>query len=53
MDNTYQCQVCGQVYDPRNGDNKQGIPPETPFERLPNHWICPICGSSKDLYQES
>ncbi len=43
----YKCSVCGYLYDPEVGDPNQEIPPEIPFENLPNNWICPICGAVK------
>lgn len=47
----YRCTVCGYVYDPSLGDSESGIPPETPFEKLPENWVCPLCGASKDLFE--
>lgn len=47
----YICRVCANVYDPEFGDSEDGIPPGTPFENLPDNWICPVCGSSKDKYE--
>ncbi|MGC8646192.1 MAG: rubredoxin [Thermoplasmata archaeon] len=46
----YQCQVCGYIYDPDEGDETQGIPPGTTFENLPESWVCPVCGASKDMF---
>ena len=43
----YECEVCGYVYDPAEGDEGQGIPPGTPFEDLPDEWVCPICAAAK------
>lgn len=43
----YRCEVCGYVYDPEKGDPDGDIPPGTPFEDLPDDWICPICGAGK------
>ncbi len=37
--NKYVCDVCGYVYDPDNG-----VKPGTPFEALPENWVCPLCG---------
>ncbi len=33
------CTVCGYVYD---GD--------TPFEELPDDWVCPLCGEPKSVF---
>ena len=39
----YQCLECAYIYDPAKGDPKHGIPPGTPFEKLPLTWRCPEC----------
>ncbi|MFA6009168.1 MAG: rubredoxin [Desulfobacteraceae bacterium] len=43
----YECNVCGYVYDPENGDPDNGIAPGTAFEDLPDDWRCPLCGVEK------
>lgn len=48
----YVCGVCGYVYDPVEGDPSQGIEPGTPFEDLPDDWVCPDCGVSKDEFSK-
>jgi flavin reductase (DIM6/NTAB) family NADH-FMN oxidoreductase RutF/rubredoxin len=47
----YKCSVCGYIYDPAKGDADGGIPPGTPFEKLPDDWTCPVCGASKDQFE--
>jgi len=47
----WECTVCGYVYDPAKGDPDANIPPGTPFEELPDDWVCPDCGSSKDMFE--
>jgi len=47
----WECMICGYVYDPEIGDPDSGIPPGTPFEELPDDWVCPECGASKDEFQ--
>lgn len=47
----YICRVCATIYDPERGDPEDNIAPGTPFEELPDTWICPVCGSSKDKYE--
>jgi len=47
----YVCQVCGYVYDPAAGDPDSGVPAGTPFEKLPEDWVCPVCGASKDQFE--
>jgi rubredoxin len=39
----YVCLECSYIYDPRKGDPTQGIPPGTPFHKLPSTWRCPEC----------
>ncbi len=43
----YICTSCGFIYDPEKGDPDGGIPPGTPFEKIPENWICPSCGARK------
>ena len=47
----YVCLVCGYIYDPREGDPDFGVEPGTPFSKLPEDWICPVCGASKDQFE--
>lgn len=46
----YQCSICGYIYDPSVGDPDSGIPAGTLFENIPDDWICPICGVTKDKF---
>ena len=48
----YKCTVCGFIYDPTLGDPDGGIAPGTPFEEIPNDWSCPVCGATKDDFEE-
>ncbi len=48
----FQCKVCGYIYDPAVGDPDTGIMPGTPFERLPEDWVCPVCFASKEEFEE-
>lgn len=48
---TYECTVCGYVYDPEVGDPEGGIAPGTPFEDIPEDWVCPVCGATKDQFE--
>lgn len=40
----YRCRICGYVYSPLRGEPQHGIPAGTPFEDLPEDYVCPICG---------
>ena len=48
----YECTVCNYVYDPELGDPDGGIKPGTPFQDIPDDWVCPVCGASKDQFQK-
>ena len=48
----YTCEICGYTYDPELGDPDHGIAPGTPFSELPNDWVCPMCGATKDQFSE-
>ncbi len=48
----YKCPVCGWIYDPAVGDPDGGIKPGTPFEDLPDNWVCPICGADKSQFDK-
>lgn len=45
------CTPCGYIYDPELGDPDNGIAPGTPFEELPDDWVCPVCGLDKDVFE--
>lgn len=47
----YQCSVCGYIYDPEEGDPDSGIKPGTPFEDIPDDWVCPVCGATKAQFE--
>ena len=48
----YRCTVCGWVYDPELGDPDGGIKPGTPFEEIPDDWVCPVCGAAKSDFEK-
>ncbi|VAX23128.1 Rubredoxin [hydrothermal vent metagenome] len=48
----YICDICGFIYDPEFGDPDGGIAPGTPFEEIPDGWVCPECGISKDKFSK-
>lgn len=39
----YICEVCGYVYDEK--DN-------TPWDKLPEDWVCPLCGVPKSQFRK-
>lgn len=38
----YKCNICGYIY---NEDTEE-------FSELPNDWTCPLCGATKDAFEE-
>ena len=48
----YVC-PCGYEYDPEQGDIENGVEPGTPWEKVPEDWVCPWCGQSKDVFEKA
>ena len=44
---TYQCSICGFIYEEAKGCPEEGIPPGTRWEDIPDDWRCPHCGVGK------
>jgi len=38
----WECTACGYIYDEAEED--------TPFEDLPDDWLCPVCGVDNNGY---
>lgn len=49
---TYVCNGCGYEYNQEIGDPENDVKPGTPFEKLPEEWICPDCGEEKEEFIE-
>jgi rubredoxin len=47
----YTCTICNYVYDPETGDPENGVNPGTSFEDIPDGWVCPLCGASKEDFE--
>lgn len=43
----WMCGPCGFIYDETEGLPEEGIPAGTRFEDIPENWVCPDCGLSK------
>lgn len=43
---------CAYVYDPAEGDPDAGVPADTPWEDLPEDWVCPKCDAEKDFFDK-
>lgn len=48
---SYRCLICGYIYDPEAGDPDNGVAPGTPFDEIPEDWVCPLCGAGKDDFE--
>jgi rubredoxin len=48
---TYQCVVCGFVYDEAQGRPEDGIAPGTKWDDVPADWECPDCGVGKSDFE--
>ncbi len=48
---SYMCVICGFVYDEAQGLPDEGIAPGTPWADVPENWLCPDCGASKDEFE--
>ena len=48
----YVCTVCGYVYDEELGNPENGIEPGTPWDEVPEDWVCPLCSVGKDMFEE-
>lgn len=44
---TWQCILCGFVYDEAAGMPEDGIAPGTRWSDVPQTWICPDCSATK------
>ena len=49
---TYECIECKYIYNPKVGNERNGIKPGTTFSELPEEWVCPLCGVGKDMFEE-
>ena len=44
---TFECTVCGYIYNEELGDEEHGLAPGTRWEDVPDDWECPDCGVGK------
>lgn len=47
----YMCEPCGYIYNPAAGDVEAGVAPDTSFDKLPDDWVCPVCGLGKEFFK--
>ncbi len=48
---TWQCVVCGFIYDEEDGLPEEGIAPKTRWKDIPDDWCCPECGVGKSDFE--
>ncbi len=47
----YICVVCGFIYDEAEGWPEDGLAPGTRMEDIPDTWLCPDCGVTKEDFE--
>lgn len=47
----YVCPICGYTYDEALGRPEDGIAPGTPWQDVPESWVCPLCGAPKAVFE--
>jgi rubredoxin len=48
---SWQCIVCGFIYDEAKGLPEDGIAPGTAWADVPEDWECPDCGVTKSDFE--
>ncbi len=48
---TWQCLVCGFIYEEEKGWPEDGIPAGTRWVDVPANWSCPECGMTKAQFE--
>ncbi len=48
---TYTCEVCGYDYNPEDGDPDNDIAAGTPWDKVSDEWICPVCAAGKEAFE--
>ncbi len=47
----YLCVICGHIYDEELGDSDSNLAPGTRWEDIPEDWVCPDCGATKEDFE--
>ena len=47
----WMCLICGYIYDEEKGDPDSGLEPGTKWADVPDTWICPDCGATRDDFE--
>lgn len=48
---SYICEICGYEYDPKVGDTDNDLAKETAWDKVPEDWLCPVCGAGKEAFE--
>ncbi len=48
---TWECLVCGWIYDEAEGCEEEGLAAGTRWEDVPDSWTCPDCGVGKNDFE--
>lgn len=49
----YVCDVCGWEYDPAKGEPDSNVAAGTPWDKVPEDFVCPECGAGKDSFSKA
>lgn len=47
----WKCQICGFIYNEKEGWPDDGIPPGIKWEDVNEGWVCPGCGVGKEEFE--
>jgi flavin reductase (DIM6/NTAB) family NADH-FMN oxidoreductase RutF/rubredoxin len=50
---SWVCSICGHEYNPAEIDSDSDVAPGTPFEELPDDWLCPTCRMAKSYFKKT
>lgn len=48
---TWECTLCGWVYDEAKGAPEEGLAPGTRWADVPETWSCPDCSATKNDFE--
>ncbi len=46
------CTVCGFEYNDEDGYPDGNIEPGTSWDDIPEDFVCPVCGATKDQFEQ-
>ncbi len=48
---SWMCVVCGWIYEEKDGLPEEGIKPGTAWKDIPDDFVCPECGATKQDFE--